>query len=173
MGRWGESDGLQADVPERVNLAGPDAPAWEGPGLAAGQKPERRKKMLTSLHVKNLALMEETEVEFGEGLNILTGETGAGKSLLIGSVNLALGGKFEREMLRKGAESALVELVFTGNERVRGKLEELELEQSEDGTVAISRKISVGKNVYRINGETVTAKQVKELAELLRHPRPA
>ena len=54
--------------------------------------------MLTSLHVKNLALMEETEVEFGEGLNILTGETGAGKSLLIGSVNLALGGKFEREM---------------------------------------------------------------------------
>ena len=167
MRRWGESDGLQADVPERVNLAGPDAPAWEGPGRAAGQKPERRKKMLTSLHVKNLALMEETEVEFGEGLNILTGETGAGKSLLIGSVNLALGGKFEREMLRKGAESALVELVFTGNERVRGKLEELELEQSEDGTVAISRKISVGKNVYRINGETVTAKQVKELAELL------
>ena len=115
--------------------------------------------MLTSLHVKNLALMEETEVEFGEGLNILTGETGAGKSLLIGSVNLALGGKFEREILRKGAESALVELVFTGNERVRGKLEELELEQSEDGTVVISRKISVGKNVYRINGETVTAKQ--------------
>ena len=96
--------------------------------------------MLTSLHVKNLALMEETEVEFGEGLNILTGETGAGKALLIGSVNLARGGKFEREMLRKGAESALVELVFTGNERVRGKLEELELEQSEDGTVAISRK---------------------------------
>ena len=61
--------------------------------------PERRKKMLTSLHVKNLALMEETEVEFGRGLNILTGETGAGKSLLIGSVNLALGGKFERDML--------------------------------------------------------------------------
>ena len=71
--------------------------------------------MLRSLHVKNLALMEETEVEFGEGLNILTGETGAGKSLLIGSVNLALGGKFEREMLRKGAESALVELVFTAD----------------------------------------------------------
>ncbi|MCI8696919.1 MAG: AAA family ATPase, partial [Lachnospiraceae bacterium] len=62
--------------------------------------------MLTSLHVKNLALMEETEVEFGEGLNILTGETGAGKSLLIGSVNLALGGKFEREMLRKGIRTA-------------------------------------------------------------------
>ena len=66
--------------------------------------------MLQSLHVKNLALMEETEVEFGQGLNILTGETGAGKSLLIGSINLALGGKFEKEMLRKGADSALVEI---------------------------------------------------------------
>ncbi len=123
--------------------------------------------MLTSLHVKNLALMEETEVEFGEGLNILTGETGAGKSLLIGSVTLALGGKFEREMLRKGADSALVELVFTGNERVYERIAEMELEQPEDGTVIISRKLSVGKNVYRVNGETVTARQVRELAELL------
>ena len=124
--------------------------------------------MLQSLHVKNLALMEETEVEFGRGLNILTGETGAGKSLLIGSVNLALGGKFDREMLRKGAESALVELVFaSGDKRVREKLEELELEPEEDGSVVISRKMQVGKNVYRVNGETVTAKQVKELAELL------
>ncbi|MCI9219579.1 MAG: DNA repair protein RecN [Lachnospiraceae bacterium] len=123
--------------------------------------------MLISLHVKNLALMEETEVEFGPGLNILTGETGAGKSLLIGSVTLALGGKFEREMLRKGAESALVELAFTGDERVREKLAELELEPSEDDSVIISRRLSVGKNVYRVNGETVTAKQVRELAELL------
>ena len=63
--------------------------------------------MLRSLHVKNLALIRETEVEFGEGLNILTGETGAGKSLLIGSVNLALGGKFEKDMLRRGEESGL------------------------------------------------------------------
>lgn len=124
--------------------------------------------MLQSLHVKNLALMEETEVEFGRGLNILTGETGAGKSLLIGSVNLALGGKFEKEMLRKGAESALVELVFVSeDDRVRQKLLALELEPEEDGTVIISRKMQTGKSVYRLNGETVTAKQVKELAELL------
>ena len=150
---------------ERVNPA-ESLRLWEGPGRR-GQKPERRKKMLTSLHVKNLALMEETEVEFGPGLNILTGETGAGKSLLIGSVTLALGGKFEREMLRKGAESALVELAFTGDERVREKLAELELEPSEDDSVIISRRLSVGKNVYRVNGETVTAKQVRELAELL------
>lgn len=123
--------------------------------------------MLQSLHVKNLALMEETEVEFGPGLNILTGETGAGKSLLLGSVNLALGGKFEREMLRKGAESALVELVFTtGDERVRKKLVSMDLEPEED-SVIITRKMQVGKSVYRLNGETVTARQVKELAELL------
>ncbi|MCM1024915.1 MAG: DNA repair protein RecN [Roseburia sp.] len=124
--------------------------------------------MLQSLHVKNLALIEETEVEFTEGLNILTGETGAGKSLLIGSINLALGGKFEREMLRKGADSALVELIFTGNgPRVREKLEQMELEPSEEDTVIISRRLSAGKSVCRINGETVTAKQVKELAETL------
>ena len=124
--------------------------------------------MLQSLHVKNLALMEETEVEFGPGLNILTGETGAGKSLLIGSVNLALGGKFEKEMLRKGAESALVELVFTeDNPKVRELLLQMELEPQEDGTLIISRKMQVGKSTCRINGETVTAKQVKELAEVL------
>ena len=124
--------------------------------------------MLQSLHVKNLALIQETEVEFGEGLNILTGETGAGKSLLIGSVNLALGGKFDKEMLRKGADSALVELVFVSqSEKVKQKLEQLELENQEDGTVIISRKLQAGKSVCKINGETVTAKQVKELAEVL------
>lgn len=124
--------------------------------------------MLQGLHVKNLALMEETEVEFGEGLNILTGETGAGKSLLIGSVNLALGGKFEKEMLRKGAESALVELIFTNtDDKILAKMRELELEPEDDGTVIISRKMQIGKSIYKINGETVTARQVKELAELL------
>ena len=124
--------------------------------------------MLQSLHVKNLALMEETEVEFGEGLNILTGETGAGKSLLIGSVNLALGGKFEKDMLRKGAESALVELIFVNNsDKALAKMREMDLEPEEDGTIIISRKMQIGKSVCRINGETVTAKQVKELAEVL------
>ncbi|MCM1064109.1 MAG: DNA repair protein RecN [Eubacterium sp.] len=124
--------------------------------------------MLQSLHVKNLALIRETEVEFGQGLNILTGETGAGKSLLIGSVNLALGGKFDKEMLRRGADSALVEMVFVSrSEKVRQKLEQLELEAEEDGTIIISRKLQAGKSVCKINGETVTAKQVKELAETL------
>ena len=91
--------------------------------------------MLQSLHVKNLALIRETEIDFGEGLNILTGETGAGKSLLIGSVNLALGAKFEKEMLRAGEEQALVELAFSGDEKTNRKLQEMELEPQEDGSV--------------------------------------
>ncbi len=125
--------------------------------------------MLVSLHVKNLALIEETEVEFGEGLNILTGETGAGKSILIGSVNLALGARFDKDMLRQGAESALVELMFTcppENKALREKLGELEIPLEED-TVLISRRMQPGKNVLRINGESVNARQVKEVAELL------
>ncbi len=124
--------------------------------------------MLQSLHVKNLALMQETEVEFGRGLNILTGETGAGKSLLIGSVNLALGGKFDKDMLRKGADSALVELIFFDKgDKVAAKMRELELEPDEEGCVIISRKMQVGRSVFKINGETVTARQVKDLAEVL------
>lgn len=72
--------------------------------------------MLQSLHVKNLALIDEAEVIFGEGLNILTGETGAGKSIIIGSINLALGAKADKELIRSGAEYALVELIFTVEE---------------------------------------------------------
>ena len=69
--------------------------------------------MLLNLHVKNLALIKETEVNFGPGLNILSGETGAGKSIIIGSINLALGAKVSKSMLREDAESALVELIFS------------------------------------------------------------
>ena len=84
--------------------------------------------MLVSLHVKNLALIEETEVEFNSGLNILTGETGAGKSILLGSVNLALGAKADKDLIRRGADSALVELTFSGeNEKIREKLEEMDI----------------------------------------------
>ncbi len=124
--------------------------------------------MLLSLHVKNLALIEETEVEFGEGLNILTGETGAGKSVLMGSVNLALGGKFDKDMLRKGADSALVELTFSckEEERLIQCLEELDIPM-EDDVITISRRLQAGKTVSKVNGETVNAKQLKEIAEFL------
>lgn len=122
--------------------------------------------MLQRLHVKNLALIEETEVEFGPGLNILTGETGAGKSLLIGSVNLALGAKFEKDMLRRDAESALVEMVFScEGEEVARKLAEMDLEA--DDEIIISRRLQQGRSACRINGESVTARQVRELAEVL------
>lgn len=123
--------------------------------------------MLNSLHVKNLALIDETEVNFGSGLNILTGETGAGKSVIIGSINLALGAKADRSLIRTGKEYALIELVFTlDSEAQREKCRELELEAEED-TLVISRKLTAGKSLCRVNGETVTAKQLKELAEVL------
>lgn len=68
--------------------------------------------MLQNLHIKNLALIDEIEVDFEKGLNILTGETGAGKSIILGSIHLALGGKYNADMLRKGASYGLVELTF-------------------------------------------------------------
>ncbi len=123
--------------------------------------------MLVSLSVNNLALIDVTEMEFGEGLNILTGETGAGKSILIGSVNLALGERADKEIIRTGADYALIELLFAEDSpRVKELMEELELPW-EDGSILISRKIQPARSIFRINGETVTSKQVKKLAEML------
>ncbi len=123
--------------------------------------------MLVSLSVKNLALIDKEEVEFGEGLNILSGETGAGKSILIGSVNLALGERADKDIIRSGADHALIELLFQEDSpQVKKLMEELDLPW-EDGSVMISRKIQPARSVFRINGETVTAKQVKQLSEFL------
>lgn len=124
--------------------------------------------MLESLHVKNLALIEETEVVFGKSLNILTGETGAGKSIIIGSINLALGAKADKDMIRHGAEYALIELVFCVQSKVQIEaIKALDLPVEEDGTVLISRKITENRSVCKVNGETVIAKQLKALAEIL------
>ncbi len=123
--------------------------------------------MLQNLHVKNLALIDEAEVEFENGLNILTGETGAGKSIIIGSINLALGQRVPKEMLKENGETALVELIFSvEDEKVHKKLAELDLE-IEDDTLILSRKITSGKAVARINGEAVSASVLKEVASLL------
>lgn len=123
--------------------------------------------MLQSLHVKNLALIDEAEVEFENGLNILSGETGAGKSIIIGSINLALGQRVPKEMLKENGEPALVELIFSvDDEIVREKLAELDIEV-EDDMVILSRKITSGKAVARINGEAVSASALKEVASLL------
>lgn len=123
--------------------------------------------MLQNLHVKNLALIDEACVDFSKGLNILTGETGAGKSIIIGSINIALGQKVPKEMLKENGEPALVELIFSiDDERVREKLEELGID-AEDDIVILSRKISSGKAIARMNGEAVSASAVKEVASLL------
>lgn len=124
--------------------------------------------MLVSLYVKNLALIDETEVYFGNGLNILTGETGAGKSIIIGSVNLALGAKAEKDMIRTGADYALIELVFqVEKEKQLEKIRKLELPVEEDGTVILQRRIMPGKSLCKVGGETVSVKQVRALAEIL------
>ena len=123
--------------------------------------------MLVHLHVKNLALIEEAEVEFGPGLNILTGETGAGKSILLGSMQLILGGKTSRNMIRENADYALVELLFQlENPRVLKKLEALDL-YPEEGQILLSRKIMDGRSISKINGETCTVGQMKAAAACL------
>jgi len=124
--------------------------------------------MLQSLRVSNFALIEELEVDFGEGLNILTGETGAGKSILLGSIQTALGAKASKESIRNGAESAYVEIVFDNcSKAVEEELLKQEL-STDAGSVTISRKITTaGKSVSRINGETVSAATVKAVASLL------
>lgn len=123
--------------------------------------------MLRNLHVKNLALIQEVDVDFSEGLNILTGETGAGKSIIIDSITLALGGKMSRDMIREQAPFALVELLFEiNNPSIERKLKELDI-YPEDGVVLISRKITEGRSVSKINGETCTVSQVRKAAGLL------
>lgn len=123
--------------------------------------------MLHNLHVKNLALIDETEVDFGPGLNILTGETGAGKSILLVSVGLALGARYTADMLRNGAGNGLVELTFSvEDEKLKKRLEALEI-FPEDGMVTLSRRLMEGRSVSRINGETVSMATLKEAAGLL------
>lgn len=123
--------------------------------------------MLAHLHVKNLALIEEIEVEFGPGLNILTGETGAGKSILLGSMQLILGAKTSKNMIRENAPYALVELLFqVENEKAKETLKALDI-YPEDGQVLLSRKIMEGRSINKINGETSTVSQMKAAASCL------
>lgn len=123
--------------------------------------------MLIHLHVKNLALIEDIEVEFGPGLNILTGETGAGKSVLLGSMQLILGGRTARDMIRTGASCALVELLFqVENKKAEQALNSLGI-FTEEGQVLLSRKIMDGRSINKINGETCTVGQMKAAAECL------
>ena len=123
--------------------------------------------MLHNLYVKNLALIDEIEVEFKEGLNILTGETGAGKSIILGSINLALGGRYSSDILRNEEEPGYVELTFfVGDEAQIQLLKALDV-YTKEGMVTLSRKMIGKRSVSKINGETVSISQLKEVAEIL------
>lgn len=122
--------------------------------------------MLVHLHVKNLALIQEIQTDFGPGLNILTGETGAGKSILMGSVNLALGQKMSRGMIREGAPYALVELVFQVDAPTEEKLKEMEV-FPEDGQVIITRRFMENRSISKVNGETTTVANIRKIASML------
>lgn len=123
--------------------------------------------MLYDLHVRDLALIERADVTFGRGLNILTGETGAGKSVLIGSINMALGLKTNKDMIRSGCEYAAAEMVFGdfSEEETEG-LRALEVEP-EEGQVIIRRKLGRTRSEIRINDETATVAKLKKVTELL------
>ena len=123
--------------------------------------------MLLNLHVKNLALIEEVDVDFEKGLIVLTGETGAGKSLILGSVNIALGNKASKDMIRKGTDYSLVELSFSVSENCAKQLKKYDIYMEEDNIVTVTRKISEGRSISKINGETVNIKTLKNVMSLL------
>ena len=123
--------------------------------------------MLHNLYVKNLALIDEMEVEFKEGLNILTGETGAGKSIILGSINLALGGRYSSDILRNEDEPGYVELTFFVEDEIQNELLKALDVFPEEGVVTLSRKMIGKRSVSKINGETVQISQLKEVAEIL------
>ena len=124
--------------------------------------------MLSTIHVKNFALSDEANVNLGAGLNILTGETGAGKSILIDAVNAALGGKVSRDIIGKHGDYSLIELVFVIDDP--GKVEllnEADIYPEEDGTLILSRRITESRNICKINDETVTLSRLKSITGLL------
>ena len=109
--------------------------------------------MITTLHIKNIGIIEDIIIDFNEGLNVLTGETGAGKTLIIDSLQIISGGRFSKEMIRKGENHSFVEICMY----------EPENENSIDGNIIISREINLnGKNMCKINGRMVTVNELKE-----------
>lgn len=123
--------------------------------------------MLQSLHVKNIALIDDVEIDFTDGLNILTGETGAGKSIIIDSVNFALGARMPKDIVRPDCNYALSELVFSvEDEETRRELEKLDVMLTDD-QVILQRRIVGSKSSCRVNGETVPAATVRDIAGLL------
>ena len=122
--------------------------------------------MLIELHIKNLALIKKADIYFKEGLSVLSGETGAGKSILIDSINLALGAKASKDIIRIGENEGIVELIFTLDDKRKEKLRTLDI-SFEDDLLIITRKISSTRSVCRINDETVTLAKLREVTDTL------
>ena len=109
--------------------------------------------MISTLHIKNIGIIEDINIDFNRGLNVLTGETGAGKTLIIDSLQIISGGRFSKEMIRKGESTSFVELCMY----------EPENKNSIDGNIIISREINLnGKNMCKINGRMVTVNELKK-----------
>ncbi len=124
--------------------------------------------MLYSLRVKNLALIDHTEVEFGEGLNVFSGETGAGKSLVIGAVALALGTKMPRDMVGRDGGEAEIELVFSIDlKTAEGISAQYDIPADESGLLIIRRRIAGNRSIFKVNDSTVTMAAVRGIAENL------
>lgn len=125
--------------------------------------------MLLQLNIRDIALIDEVNIELGPGLNILTGETGAGKSIIIDSINAILGERVSKEIIRTGTDKAVVEAIFqTDTNRIADILNEIGLEPEEDGTLILSREIAQsGRNTCRINGKLVATSFLKALGERL------
>lgn len=122
--------------------------------------------MLQNLHIKNLALIREVDIDFTDGLNILTGETGAGKSIIIDSIGLALGERLARDMTKKKGRSGVELSFFVSDEPTIEALKAFDV-TPDDGQILISRKIVDGRSTFRVNGETRTASDVREIGSLL------
>ena len=124
--------------------------------------------MLRSLHIKNLAIVDETDIVFGPGLNVLTGETGAGKSILLGGILLGLGGRVQKHLLPENGAPTIVELCFeVPDAGTLDALRALGIHPEDDGTILIRRRIEEGRSTLRVNDETFTAGAVREAAGLL------
>lgn len=124
--------------------------------------------MLSKLTVKNVALIERAEIDFCEGLNVLSGETGAGKSVILDSVNFVLGAKADRSMIRYGETECMVKAEFTMPENAKAVELLREMDIDTDGEIIISRKFTdTGKNSLKINGNTVTSAMVRKITDCL------
>ena len=125
--------------------------------------------MLTTLYIENIAVIEKTSIDFSQGLNVLTGETGAGKSIIIDSINAIMGQRTSKELVRTGAKTALVTAQFDDvNDTVKAKLKELGYDNEDDDTLILQRSISAaGKSTCKINARPASVTVLKEVAKNL------